>query len=161
MFTDTEKDKLTGVYVPGAFAEKLEAKGESHSKGVYMLVHVGGLADVNTRYGHIAGDNVLLGVSDILRNAFEEIPNTLIGRWSGVDFVVYSDAPDFDEMCENIEFKHPAIDTYKELLDITVVINSGIETPVNAKELYIITKGEQEQTSEQDNADVDTYIDID
>ena len=62
------------------------------SAGVLMIVDLDYLKPINDKYGHDAGDAVLIRVAEILRQVFR--PTDVIVRWGGDEFVVFCRACD-------------------------------------------------------------------
>lgn len=83
------RDSLTGLYVHRYFKERLSeefnrCKKEEKALSIIML-DIDHFKDYNDKYGHAAGDKVLKGISDILR---QDIPEKdIIARYGGEEFV--------------------------------------------------------------------------
>lgn len=94
LFQEVERlsrvDGLTGVYRRGAFDEKLEeetirAKTFKTSCGL-MLLDIDHFKELNDRYGHPFGDQVLRRVGEILNSLVYE--TDFVARYGGEEFVV-------------------------------------------------------------------------
>lgn len=76
-----------------------------------MIIDIDNFKSVNDTFGHIAGDNVLIKVSDILKN---EIRVTDIsGRWGGEEFMVICPETDMDgalSLAESLRQKVESLD---------------------------------------------------
>ena len=52
------------------------------------MLDIDNFKSVNDNYGHKEGDNVIIALSDILRDAAEKHENVYAGRWGGEEFMV-------------------------------------------------------------------------
>jgi diguanylate cyclase (GGDEF)-like protein len=82
-------DSLTGLYNRTFFFSALEreiARGDRSGRAFCLvMLDLDDLKTVNDRYGHIAGDQVLRTVSDIVRNGVRKID--VAARYGGDEFV--------------------------------------------------------------------------
>ncbi|SFB87823.1 diguanylate cyclase (GGDEF) domain-containing protein [Marinospirillum celere] len=84
------RDSLTGLYnhttttelIEGALAQ---AKRKQESLAMVML-DLDSFKEVNDNYGHVAGDQVLLALSRILRHRLRT--NDIVGRYGGEEFAI-------------------------------------------------------------------------
>lgn len=82
------RDPLTGLLNRGGFAARFEAvSSDDDCDRVLMLIDLDGFKEVNDNHGHRAGDEVLCGVADRLRDHLRE--DSVIARIGGDEFVVY------------------------------------------------------------------------
>lgn len=85
----SEQDSLTRAYNRRTFEEKvseiLECSQED-ARHALVLLDVDNLKKINDRYGHAAGDNALIMITNILRSVFQQ--GDVIGRLGGDEFVV-------------------------------------------------------------------------
>ncbi len=88
----TQKDELTGFYTRRAFLEVFaealsRAKaGENEAPLSLAMIDIDFFMRINDDYGHVAGDNVLVGVADTLR---EHMTGPAVGaRYGGDEFAV-------------------------------------------------------------------------
>ena len=84
-------DGLTGALVRHAFVESFErevalARRRSDSNFGVLLVNIDHFRRVNDAYGHIAGDRLLVKVTDVIRTLIRQCD--VIGRLEGDTFVV-------------------------------------------------------------------------
>lgn len=77
-------DYLTGLYNRRYFYEYLDERGRNESLALVVL-DLDDFKDVNDRYGHAVGDEVLMKAGVLLREAF---PEGLAIRWGGDEFIV-------------------------------------------------------------------------
>lgn len=86
-----ERDGLTGLYNRGFFesALQLSIQGKSQSPSLdfaVLMMDVDGLKEVNDRYGHIAGDQLITTVAERLKMQCRE--DDILARYGGDEFVV-------------------------------------------------------------------------
>lgn len=84
------RDSLTGLYNHTTTTEMIEtalaqAKRKQETLGMVML-DLDSFKDVNDSYGHVAGDQVLLALSRILRHRLRT--NDIVGRYGGEEFAI-------------------------------------------------------------------------
>ena len=88
LWTISNMDKLTGCYNRRAYEEKLkEIASESKmcSNLVYVAVDINGLKKANDNLGHKAGDELIIGAANCLKNCFKDYGNVF--RTGGDEFV--------------------------------------------------------------------------
>lgn len=81
-------DSLTGLLNRSGFIEMAESRlGEAtdHAPQTLLFADLNAFKSINDRFGHAAGDRVLLEIGRILR---ESTDSELVGRWGGDEFVV-------------------------------------------------------------------------
>ena len=83
-------DGLTGLYLRRYFLERFgvevqRARRYSSTFSVFML-DLDHFKQVNDKYGHLVGDEVLKGVASLMRNILP--PGSLLGRYGGEEFIV-------------------------------------------------------------------------
>ncbi len=82
-------DSLTGLYNRTFFFSALEreiARGDRSGRAFCLvMLDLDDLKTINDRYGHIAGDQVLRAVSDVVRNGVRKID--VAARYGGDEFV--------------------------------------------------------------------------
>ena len=89
------QDDLTGLLNRRGLAmvgEQIVAAARRSGNAVHcVFVDVDGLKDVNDRLGHLAGDRVLLAVSDAVRLSVRG--GDVVARWGGDEFCVLGPGP--------------------------------------------------------------------
>lgn len=90
-------DPLTGLANRALLFDRLdqeltELANSGHALAI-ILVDMNNLKPINDNYGHVAGDRVLMTISDELLAAVE--PGNTVARLGGDEFVVLSRVPDF------------------------------------------------------------------
>lgn len=87
---ETFIDPLTGLLNKRALCERLteEIVRCSRHRGSFCVVFldVDNLKDINDSYGHLAGDGILKGVADVIRNSLRK--SDVVARFGGDEFVV-------------------------------------------------------------------------
>ena len=123
------KDGLTGLYHPTASRDfiqnYLDGRG---NKGAFLIIDIDHFKGVNDRLGHLAGDQVLMGITQILQQIFRK--GDIIGRLGGDEFVLcIYDCPDKGEIDSIIKDITADQDGYTVALDdhveITVHFSMG------------------------------------
>lgn len=99
-----ETDWLTGLYNRGAMERAVNAFLKKKHQGAMIVFDLDDFKQVNDRYGHIAGDQFLQGVGEILTKMISK--EALIGRVGGDKFAVFSprsgSAEEMDVKCARI-----------------------------------------------------------
>ena len=80
-------DKLTGLYNRHYMMEKLEKTVNDSGPKFITMIDIDDFKKINDRYGHNAGDYILINVARILR---EVCKGCDISRWGGEEFLIYS-----------------------------------------------------------------------
>ncbi len=98
-------DKLTDCFNRRAYEEKLlefERNG-LNDKFVYIQVDINGLKKANDNLGHEAGDELIIGASDLLKNCFRDYGG--VYRTGGDEFAVliHIDADKLEERKQTLE----------------------------------------------------------
>jgi diguanylate cyclase (GGDEF)-like protein len=77
-------DRLTGLLNQAALARRLESGGLC--SGVVAVCDLDGFKEINDRYGHLVGDEILRNVGHLLRASIR--PEDEAYRWGGDEFVI-------------------------------------------------------------------------
>ena len=97
LYYEARLDGLTGLLGRQQFfqeGEKLLEKMDFSLKdktGCFLILDIDFFKEINDRYGHPAGDQVLINVADTIRRVFEK--GTILGRLGGDEFVVFVYCP--------------------------------------------------------------------
>ncbi|WP_168169751.1 diguanylate cyclase [Candidatus Izimaplasma sp. ZiA1] len=93
LMSDKEKtyigdhDTLTGLYNRGYLDRKIEEMDLKNINPVALIIgDINGLKMINDVYGHFAGDELIKGVSSILKRKLPR--NSILARWGGDEFVI-------------------------------------------------------------------------
>ena len=79
-----DTDRLTGLLNQAALARRLEEPATF--AGVVAVCDMDGFKDINDRYGHLAGDEILRNVGRLLQTSIR--PEDEAFRWGGDEFVI-------------------------------------------------------------------------
>ena len=93
-------DRLTGLYNRHYMMTKLESSIKDGSSLFVAMVDIDDFKKINDRYGHNAGDYVLVNVSRIMR---EVCSSCKISRWGGEEFLILSSGKDLENVISLIE----------------------------------------------------------
>ena len=131
------KDSLTGLYIHRYIKKKLayefdKARLNSSALSVIM-VDIDHFKDYNDKYGHSAGDKVLMGISNIIRK------NTIgssyiLARYGGEEFVVVMPNVVKNDAVEFAQKLRKDIESHKFVLRriaTNVTISAGVASYVN------------------------------
>lgn len=100
-------DALTGLFNHGFFQGALAREGREHAQAglpyAVLMMDLDGFKGINDTYGHLAGDDMLRSVAEVIRNSIrrEDIP----ARYGGEEFAVLlprCDAPTAEAIAERI-----------------------------------------------------------
>lgn len=98
-------DGLTGILKRDAAEARIDSILNRKQGGALFLCDVDCLCKINDQYGHLAGDECLKQIAQIL--TYMIAPEDILGRWSGDEFLVYKpncrDMQRAQEICEQIE----------------------------------------------------------
>ncbi len=143
-------DSLTGLLNRGAFFEGLEAeilrsRRYGHSMA-FVMMDLDYFKAINDNYGHLAGDDVIRKVADVLREELRIVD--MVGRIGGEEFallLVETDRESALQVCErireHIENLRFNFNTSPEPVALTVSIGYCMmdsTTALSSKELYSV-----------------------
>ncbi len=103
----SEMDYLTGLYnrkyMMKMFDKMIGTKGVSDHKNFSLaILDLDYFKKINDEFGHVAGDQVLTQLSDILKKAYVE--GLVAGRWGGEEFILMSsDEQNYDNFCNKLK----------------------------------------------------------
>ncbi len=80
-------DRLTGLYNRHYMTGKLEESLKGNEPKFVTMIDIDDFKKINDRYGHNAGDYILVNVARIMR---EVCKGCDISRWGGEEFLIYS-----------------------------------------------------------------------
>jgi diguanylate cyclase (GGDEF)-like protein len=81
---NTDLDKLTGLQNQAALARRIEAG--SDFPGVVAVCDMDNFKEINDRYGHLVGDEILRNIGNLLQASIRHEDEAF--RWGGDEFVV-------------------------------------------------------------------------
>jgi len=79
------RDHLTKLYNRRRFLELAEKSFEDHSPFSLFMLDVDHFKQINDRFGHPAGDKVLVQVADLVNDQLQDMG--IIGRYGGEEFI--------------------------------------------------------------------------
>jgi len=80
----SSSDRLTGLLNQAALARRVE--DPSNFEGVVAVCDMDNFKDVNDRYGHLAGDEILRNIGNLLHSSIRHEDEAF--RWGGDEFVI-------------------------------------------------------------------------
>lgn len=83
-----EHDWLTGLYNRRAVEEAFTRLAKEKAQGIVLLLSIQNLGQLNNRFGHLTGDQILKETARILGFMFSR--RDLIGRLEGDEFLIFS-----------------------------------------------------------------------
>jgi two-component system, cell cycle response regulator len=90
MFERTVRDTLTGLYHRAYFLSQIGSLAERYAAGgigmAVLMLDVDHFKQINDRYGHVAGDDVLRDVATVIRESTRS--EDLVARYGGEEFVI-------------------------------------------------------------------------
>lgn len=97
-----EHDILTGLLNRSVVIKKIDEYklGEYEEEVIVCMMDIDLFKQVNDRYGHAVGDEVLIGISSLLRDMAAEYENI---RWGGEEFLMISREPYSEKLINDIE----------------------------------------------------------
>ena len=122
MLDEMQKDSLTGLFNKAATQQHVRSilQKEPESLFAFIILDIDNFKRVNDRFGHAAGDKVLVEFSQTLREQFRD--GDVMGRIGGDEFVVFLKIPN-KEILE------------KKLRDLTDTLHQNIMTDAGECEI--------------------------
>ena len=84
---EAEQDSLTGILNRKAAVRLIKKSFQEKEDGVLFMMDIDNFKKLNDTYGHLAGDEVLIGFADILRRNSRS--DDICARLGGDEFLVY------------------------------------------------------------------------
>lgn len=119
-------DSLTGLHNRRKFEENLyNEKANENEKLIYGLgiLDLDHFKKVNDEYGHDCADNVLIGVSELLKEIIEK--NGFVARWGGEEFIFLIKADSMKAIEKKTEEIRKSIE-FKEINGIQITASIGL-----------------------------------
>lgn len=96
---ERDTDILTGLYNRRAFyrqVDKFFAESDDSQRAALILIDLDNLKKINDEYGHVAGDNYLLAMSELLH--LYDGKGRIAARMGGDEFILFVYNMEFDEV---------------------------------------------------------------
>lgn len=125
-----ETDQLTGLYNRLKIDQTLNteihrAQRAAQSMSVIML-DIDFFKRINDLYGHQAGDQLLVGLAELLRQRTREID--LVGRWGGEEFIVICPYTNLEGALSLAENLRVTVEQQQFVQDQHITISVGVST---------------------------------
>lgn len=143
------RDFLTSLYNSRAFELKMKQKIAVAKRDkipfTLLLVDIDHFKQVNDRYGHPAGDAVLLQIANVMRETFR--PGDHIARKGGEEFVILVDHCDAEQIKVIAERLRSNVENHAFILpdggELRLTISAGSATYPNVHEEELVVKADQ------------------
>jgi len=122
LYINSITDDLTKAFNRGKIIDLIE-NNLSEENGV-ILLDIDDFKVINDTYGHAFGDDVLIGVSDIIRNTIRD--NDYIGRYGGEEFLIFLKDVKDDELFEIAERIRESIQSISWENDLQTTASIGV-----------------------------------
>ena len=121
-------DPLTGAGNRRAQNEKIDATNalyrRSHIPASILILDIDYFKNVNDTYGHITGDEILAGVSELIRENTRPTEN--LYRYGGEEFIVVAEYTDLDGASQLAEKLRVAIEEKAFVSNIHLTVSFGV-----------------------------------
>ncbi|MED1951369.1 diguanylate cyclase [Brevibacillus centrosporus] len=128
---DADHDPLTGLYNIRYFQKAVKAFTKSTKQMFIVMIDVDHFKTINDTYGHVTGDLVLKGVSNVIAEVAYayDANNVVVGRYGGEEFILFLAVDQKETMVSLVEAVRERVESssfYTEkrthLLKVTVSI---------------------------------------
>lgn len=126
-------DGLTGLYNKIGFTEKARKSLmiSSNSQDAILFVDIDKFKSVNDTYGHLVGDDILVSVTEELKNSFKEYG--FIGRFGGDEFYIYMENITKNIVEQKIKELHDRLSSKKYGANQNIAVSLSIGTIIFSK----------------------------
>ncbi len=110
LLNDSRRDQLTNMYNRKMAEETIRERllnASENELSAFMILDLDNFKQINDSFGHQAGDDVLVGLANILSSAFRK--SDVIGRFGGDEFIIFLD---------NIGSEEKAVERLNNLYDL-------------------------------------------
>ena len=126
LLNQLKSDDLTKLYnastSKGLIGERLHTNG-SDKTDAFLVIDVDSFKAINDTYGHLVGDEILIGVAESLRRAFRS--SDIIARIGGDEFSAYlKDVRNLEFVQERCRLLEGYVNEIRE--DINVTVSMGV-----------------------------------
>lgn len=151
----TEVDQKTGLFNHQYFMEQLNnelQRANRHDRPLSIIMaDLDLLRNINNTYGHLAGDEVLKGIANILRQSVRDYD--IVARFGGEEFAILMPETEISKAIERAEYIRKEVETARFTIPTSI-------DPIKATlSLGTSTRENFKQTSEEiiHNADTALY----
>lgn len=101
MKNKAERDDMTGFYNKTSFVKNVELALTEHpeASGAFFMLDVDNFKVINDTFGHPFGDRVLVAITEILQELFQE--SGILGRLGGDEFGIFVPSRSASELSED------------------------------------------------------------
>lgn len=149
---DAEHDHLTGLLnrqaLIGAVESALDPQLSSAPRGL-LFVDLDGFKGINDRFGHIAGDSLLIAAAERLRRATR--PSDVLARLGGDEFVILLGGPCTEEVAVAVASR------YAEALSAPFTVADELVTLSSSIGIAVAPPGEMSASELLHRADLAMY----
>lgn len=121
-------DRLTGLFNQGGTKKHIDKLLKECATGVLVVLDVDYFKQVNDRYGHMVGDQLLKEIARIFK--FMVLPEDIVGRIGGDEFVIFTQTSQntqfAEQRCAQIQKRLKKIMVQKTYFKISVTLGYAI-----------------------------------
>jgi len=121
------RDKLTGLYNRGKLDDLLQhafnSVRESNASFGLIVIDIDDFKHVNDSYGHLAGDTILVSITQLLSQQLKET-DTMI-RWGGEEFFIISLETDHEKISLLVDTLRKKVEAYRFDIEETITVSIG------------------------------------
>ena len=121
------KDQQTGLLNNRSFVSAVEERLAAGRRVALLVGDLDRFKNVNDRYGHLVGDEVIAHVGETLRDIFDDI--ALLGRMGGEEYAVMVECPFVDEEMAHAHAAALAEEMRRRIAEILVPTPLGPVAP--------------------------------
>ncbi len=136
IYNQSITDSLTQIYNRGKIIESME--NDLTEDSVVALIDIDDFKQINDNYGHMVGDEILVGVVDVIKSSIRI--NDVLGRYGGEEFILILKKTDkaeamkiIDRVRKNVE----EIEWSYEQVHTTISIGMMKKCNLNVNSLFV------------------------